>query len=204
MSELEKFLGDEYKPEKGKDNRLLYQQEIWEQDKGRQHYLAFVREVMTGRGNGKVLVYGSGWAGFELQDWGFKSDFATPDEFLKWQLERRGLELELDEHYPLAVALDELLRHKDPLALVDEMTTSAKIVIFNVNERWPVIKNETYPVNVDKLIAKIKSKYTVLIYKQYDHYAHLFAVKGTERKEEANVERKQDSGPGVKPESVGR
>jgi len=192
MEELRVFLGDKFNPQ-GKSNRLLYQRAAWEQDRGRLEYLAFVREVASGRFPGcDVLDCGSGWAGLALAESGFKPSFvADKRSFLVSRLKQRGLNYKVYEpggdipRHTLAVSLDALLTHKDQLAEVQRLVGLGEVAIFNLHKRWPTMKG-TYSVDVDNLVAQIKQSYTVLSHKTYNHYAHLLAI--AERKESSNGE----------------
>lgn len=191
MEELREFLGDKYSP---KSDYWLRQQMAWEHDRGRLHYLAFVREVMSSRGAGEALDWdcGTGWTGLALASNGFKPSFAGSKgkcfDFLKWRLKRQGLDYPAYDlidapRLPLAVSFDSLLKYKDVWAAIQDLATSGDIVIFNLNERWPIIKGSTYRVGVASLKKQILQSLTVLSYKTYNHYAHLFAIVGTEREE---------------------
>jgi len=183
-SELELFLGDKFNPY-GKSNRLLYQQIAWEQSKERLGYLAFVREVADGRCPGcDVLDCGTGWSGLALMDDGFKPSFVTDkNKFLKWRLEQRGIKNSVASRYPIVVSFDSLLLHKDPWTEIQKMASLGKIAIFNLHERWPVMEG-TFAVDVSGLVEQVKNEFQVLSYKTYNHYAHLFAIIGTEQRKE--------------------
>lgn len=150
---------------------LATMREEWEQDKARLHYFAFVREVMSARAPGcAVLDGGTGWAGRMLTQDGFT--IADKSEVRP----------------PLAVSFDTLLCSKDPLTAIADLATKAEIVIFDLNARWPVIKGVTFAVDVDELTTEIQNNFTILSYKTYNHYAHLFAILGMERKEKDDGE----------------
>lgn len=196
MDELRGFLGDKFSP---KSDHWLRQQVAWEYDPARQHYLAFVREVMSTRTPGcDVLDYdcGTGWAGLALAEHGFKPSFAGEGkcvEFLKWRLGQRGLSYKVHDlknapYLPLVVSFDSLLKHKNAWAAIQELATVGETVIFNLNRNWPIIKDSIYSVDVDVLAQQIKENFTILSYKTYDHYAHLFAIPGVERREKDDVE----------------
>ena len=193
MNEMREFLGDKYSP---KSDHWFRQQMDWEHDSARQHYLAFVREVMTGHENRNVLDYdcGTGWAGLELIKWGFVPSFAGNGkctDFLKWRLKQRDLackvySLDRAPHVPLVVSFDSLLKYKDAWKAIERLVTTGEVVIFDLNKRWPVISGSTYSVDVGSLVEQVKEVFTILSYKIYNHYAHLFAIQGIEQQEEQN------------------
>jgi hypothetical protein len=192
MDEIREFLGDKYSL---KSDHWLRQQVEWELDRGRELYLEFVREVISGRGGaGEVLDYdcGTGWAGLALAGWRFKPSFAGGKtkcvDFLRWRLKRRGLsypvyDLNKAPRLPLVVSFDSLLKYKSAWGAIEQLATAGEIVVFNLHSRWPIIQGSTCAVQVVPLVEQIRQEFTVLSYKIYNHYAHLFAIQGIERKE---------------------
>lgn len=131
-------------------------------NKWHEPHFAFVREVAQDYLGGacEALDYQSegGWVGLQLANDGFESSFVGCKG-----LRRKANVYELGKapRHPLAVCFE-------PLDL-DMLTTSADFVVFSFDSRR---------CDIDVTVEQVNEKFTVLKYKIFNHYVHLFAVMG--------------------------
>jgi len=183
---------DEYRR---KSKLLIYKQlQTW-LSAWRAPYFDFVQEMTASI---KALDYhcGVGAVGLRLKRHGYQVDFADVKsectKFLRWRLERRGVEaqvydLDKDDipRYPLVVCFEALHYYppEQQFELVQELARLGERVIINLNTR-NVVNFSTrpyeqerfcFPVDVAGLLERIGQDFSIVGHRVSNVYAHLVA-----------------------------
>ena len=185
---------DEYRR---KSKALIYKQVQTWASSWRAPYFDFVQEVTP---SVKALDYhcGVGAVGLWLRRYGYQMDFAGPKsectKFLRWRLERRGVEAQVYDQdkddiprYPLVVCFEALHTYpsEQQFGLVQKLARLGEVVIVNLNTR-NVVNLSTrpyeqerfcFPVDVAGLYEQIEQDYSIVGHRVSNVYAHLVAFR---------------------------